>query len=166
MKQLIKISNVLSFNVKTFLSCQLCLAKSIFLHSENLEELLGGTEIWEDEPGIGESFKEAGDAAVYLYSSGAQSSCRTYLQLCNPQSIMNPPLLNSDPIGADEIVKVAPSQGKGLGLFTTRSVAPGQLLVKEKPLVKVRMALIFIMMFPMLLLSKQPSLNCLMPRPR
>ena len=57
---------------------------------------------------------------------------------------MNPPLLNSDPIGADEIVKVAPSQGKGLGLFTTRSVAPGQLLVKEKPLVKVRMALIFI----------------------
>ena len=79
---------------------------------------------------------------------------------------MNPPLLNSDPIGADEIVKVAPSQGKGLGLFTTRSVAPGQLLVKEKPLVKVSMALIFIMTFPMLLLSKQPSLNCLMPRPR
>ena len=78
---------------------------------------------------------------------------------------MNPPLLNSDPIGADEIVKVAPSQGKGLGLFTTRSVVPGQLLVKEKPLVKVSMALIFIMTFPMLLLSKQPSLNCLIPRP-
>ena len=69
---------------------------------------------------------------------------------------MNPPS-DSDQTGADEIVKVSPSQGKGLGLFTTRSVAPGQLLVKEKPLVKVRMALIFIMTFPMLLLSKQPS---------
>ena len=78
---------------------------------------------------------------------------------------MNPPS-DSDPTVADEIVKVSPSQGKGLGLFTTRSVAPGQLLVKEKPLVKVRMAPIFIMTFPMLLLSKQPSLNCLMARPR
>ena len=35
-----------------------------------------GIEIWEDELGIGESFKEAGDAAVYLYFSGAQSMCR------------------------------------------------------------------------------------------
>ena len=78
---------------------------------------------------------------------------------------MNPPS-DSDPTGADEIVKVSPIQGKGLGLFTTRSVAPGQLLVKEKPLVKVSMAPIFIMTFPMLLLSKQPSLNCLIPGPR
>ena len=41
--------------------------------------IIRGIEIWEDELGIGESFKEAGNAAVYLYFSGAQSSCRNIL---------------------------------------------------------------------------------------